>query len=429
MNRFGFNFGVTTLLLLAACTDRPSPVGVKAPAEEPDFAAIGPQGDYVATPDGRYHRTCVHEIPTGAVVGRNGVVTRLDGTTFQIPKCRYPSYPSIPRPSRRAGNALAPIDTGWVEWAFDEEPPGSSYQQLEARWTVPAAPTGTYSGVQTYFSFPGLVSDSFILQPVIQYGSNGEFGGSYWTAASWHCDGADNQGSCTHSVPITVAPGHTMYGLVVANNCSGGVWRWAVLTEDRTSGNSTGRFWIDTENYYWTTGGAVEVRTYPPEQGFTSCDQFPQSGVFYYGDTLFDNNLQLVTPAWNKRIQPGLDPECSFDVTFTTSSVNLYHNPPPPPPPPPSLTVSISGPTLVQPDVYCYYSSSVSGGVPPYNYSWTPGGSTDDWADVYTGDSDFDVDLHVTDSQGSSGSTFKSVTVSSSARVSPNMPISGAAPR
>lgn len=92
--------------------------------------------------------------------------------------------------------------------------------------------------------------------------------------------------------------------------------------------------------------------------------------------------------------------------------------PPPPPPPPPSLSVGITGPTSVKPDTYCTWSATVSGGTPPYSYSWTqnsmPVGS-DSWVDVYTGTSNFSLSVTVTDGAGSWGSAQGSVTVTSGA--------------
>ena len=93
-----------------------------------------------------------------------------------------------------------------------------------------------------------------------------------------------------------------------------------------------------------------------------------------------------------------------------------------PPPPPPSLSVSISGPTRVQPDVYCNWSSAVSGGSPPYNYSWTQGGTiVGNGASVslYTGSASFSLGLTVTDANQAQGSATMSVSVTSSARVCP----------
>lgn len=57
--------------------------------------------------------------------------------------------------------------------------------------------------------------------------------------------------------------------------------------------------------------------------------------------------------------------------------------------PPDTLNVSISGPTQIQPEATCTWEAVVSGGTPPYSYSWSgevqPTGGTDQW---YTGGKD-----------------------------------------
>jgi hypothetical protein len=56
-----------------------------------------------------------------------------------------------------------------------------------------------------------------------------------------------------------------------------------------------------------------------------------------------------------------------------------------PPPPPTELSVAISGPTQIRPGAVCTWQANVSGGAPPYHYSWYNDGigvGTQQW---YTG--------------------------------------------
>src|SRR3982074_3371885 len=68
----------------------PSPKSATAAASpDPDSAtaAIAADTDWIRTPAGLYHRSCVHEIPDGAVVGMDNVVRRRDGTSYTLPPC------------------------------------------------------------------------------------------------------------------------------------------------------------------------------------------------------------------------------------------------------------------------------------------------------------------------------------------------------
>jgi hypothetical protein len=230
----------------------------------------------------------------------------------------YPVYAS-----RLGTKPLSPADTGWIEYGYTYQPPGSWYQELDAHWAVPVVPLAPYSGIQVYYTFPGTESNAFIIQPVIQYGFNGDFGGLRWMMASWHCDAGPG---CTHSTPITIAAGDAMYGTVAGSNCSNGSCVWTITSQDVTSGQRTMLTVTDTDNYYIAVGGAVEIRG-GSGLGLTSCDQYPMDGVFYSGISLYDQNRSQISPTWFGAVQPATDPSCNFNVTSTATSVNLFHNP------------------------------------------------------------------------------------------------------
>jgi hypothetical protein len=59
-----------------------------APAPDTATAAIAADSDWIRTPAGLYHRSCVHEIPEGAVVKKDSV-RRRDGTSYALPVCRF----------------------------------------------------------------------------------------------------------------------------------------------------------------------------------------------------------------------------------------------------------------------------------------------------------------------------------------------------
>lgn len=334
----------------AACAESPTAVSRSNQSVKTEVALVSAQGDYVATPAGWYHRSCVHEIPDGARWDTAGVVTRRDGSVYRIPPCAYASYPLNQPPSGVGMAPQTPTNSGWIEYAYVTVAPPDWFHQLTAYWTVPAAPVGQYSGTQVFYSFPGLQSASYIIQPVVQYGYNGSFGGSYWTMASWYCNTGSN---CNHSTPVTIYPSDVMYGSVMPSGCSNGICTWTITTQDVTRPAQTRLTWNDTQSYTFATGGALEV------YGLTACNQYPTTGIFYTGITLYDNSGQL-SPSWTNYTAGGLNPSCNFSLASTPTTVSLYFNPPPPPPP-------LSNYIYAQAP---YYYAEPSGGYPPYSYLW-----------------------------------------------------------
>lgn len=344
-----------SLLLVSACGETSTQPNTPLGGMSRSNAA--PPSDYVATPAGWYHRSCVHEIPNGARVDAKGLVTRSDRSTFQIPQCSYPIYPSAPGLSAQAIPA-SPTNNGWIEFASYQLPSGNSFRQLTAGWHIGAAPTGAYTGTQLFYSFPGLEDlldpTVYIIQPVIQYGYNGSFGGSYWTAASWRC----NSGSdCRYGTPIVAAVGDSVYGSVQASACVNGICTWTISVVDVTKGTRSDWTADDTDNYDWVTGGAVEVND------LTECNQYPDTGVYYSSISLYDRYGSRTTPAWANSLPLNPSPSCGFDVASGPTTVNLFYNRPPPPPPPSPLSNSI----YANPPSY---TAQPTGGTLPYSYSW-----------------------------------------------------------
>lgn len=350
-----------TSLALGGCIEQP--VSVRDSQDPAAQLSVAPAGDYVRTPAGWWHRSCVHEIPEGAHLARDGRVTRGDGTTYQLPDCTYVSYPT--RRNIRADSVLPPTVNGHLEFAYEDAPSNNSWRSIEAKWVVASKPTASYDLYEVYYTFPGLQSqeegDNVILQPVLQYGYNGGFGCiSCWYAASWRCDERPG-GTCGHSSPFSVSVGDSIYGLIQSEACYGGICSWSVITLDMTTNiRSTLSFDDPDDLYTLAIGGDVEV------YNLDTCNHFPTNGVFYSGITLLDEGGPTV-PSWSHYIQPGASPSCEYDVSSTASTVDLYHNIPAPPPP---LTANIGGPDKIQPDVQCVWQGIGSGGSVPYSYHW-----------------------------------------------------------
>jgi hypothetical protein len=339
------------LATVAACSELPvaPPTPPIAPttdrAESPGQAGASSalaDDPLVSTPDGPRYRSCVHEVPNGARIDLDGVVTRPDGSKFQIPRCAHPVRPGRSQPTTH----------GWVESVRLYT--GSYFHQVTANWTVPGRPEGSYGSSETFYTFPGMVNGIYVIQPVLQYGSSGAGGGEYWTMASWRCASGPD---CYHSPLIgNVQSGHTMAGSVSASNCSGGYCDWTITTTDVTTGGTTTYTVRDTDNYSDGVGGAMEI------WNLGSCNQLPP-GVWYTNVSFLDNSGNPVTPGWNPSYDTSVVPQCGYQATGSGTNVSLTDNQVP--------TVTISGANgICQSGGDYHWSASYSGNPSGVEYHW-----------------------------------------------------------
>lgn len=193
-----------------------------------------------------------------------------------------------------------PTYNDWIEDAYYYW--GSGITDYSGYWTVPSSPTSTGSLI---YLFIGLEpsNGANILQPVLQWGNNGNFGGNYWTLASWYA--TSNSG--VYSTPINVDVGDTIYGRIYRPSPSNPT-SWVVNSIDVTKSTTT---------TLPTTASSTYTYSYVALEGYNinTCSQFP-------GDTSFTNlYLYGVTPSWTKeQLQTG----CGLSVDIISSSkVNL----------------------------------------------------------------------------------------------------------
>ncbi|HEY3221374.1 MAG TPA: hypothetical protein VGJ80_11630 [Gemmatimonadales bacterium] len=354
-----------SLLVAEACREPESPPsGLSTSLQGADQAV---PKDYVATPAGWRHPSCVHGIDNGSRIEEapdGYVVTDKKGRVRHIPRCAFPSRGNGPR---NEANVPA-YNPNWVEFDTVQaaQTGSTSFAQITADWIVPPVPPATYASNQVYFTFPGLESNHYILQPVIQYGFSGAGGGNFWAMASWKCFGGSD---CFHApaTAVQIAAGDAIHGSVVASNCAGGNCTWTVTGTDQTSGASAVYSSTDVQAFYWATGGAVEV------YNLTTCNDYPANGVFYTNIALYDQNLNVLSsPPWGGYVESpvpsGVSPTCGFSLALTANTLNLFHRY--------TLSTSISGPQNIALHESAQYTASTGGGFTPYTYQWR---SRDGW--------------------------------------------------
>jgi hypothetical protein len=284
-----------------------------APGADAASADLAQSEDYVATPAGLYHRSCVHAVESGSVVDSKGNVTLPNGAGFTAAPCEYPSLPL----SRRGG-ATEPTLNGWIENSYAYAPGGSWIKQLTADWTVPARPDLFYGGNQVFYTFPGLqrFSPQAIIQPVLQYGLSRAGGGNYWAIASWYCGPI-----CFYSNLVQVNQGDSLHGTIAAScdpdlNCL-----WTIQANSSSGASTTLALGDRGPDYIWATGGALEV------YNLDSCGNFPSNGPTVYSNvSLYDPDGNRINPSWGLQWSSGQTPYCNFSVSASFDSTTLNYS-------------------------------------------------------------------------------------------------------
>jgi hypothetical protein len=193
-----------------------------------DTRPEGPAHEYVETPLGRFHRSCVSEVPDGAEIDEGGRVSLRGAPIGRADKCQYKSFRS-----RRGVETAKEVPTvnGWISriYAVAPTPPSGLrwYNGMTNTVTVPADPSNRHGQLLYFFTSFLPFSNNMIIQPVLQWGIGLAGGGSKWTAAVWYVDEDD---LVKHSPLKDVSAGDVLKGQMagLAGSCTaGGVCRWA----------------------------------------------------------------------------------------------------------------------------------------------------------------------------------------------------------
>lgn len=284
--------------------------------------------NYVITPNGYFHPSCVQEVASDEVVQDDGSIRRADGTIRQVAACRHPRFTRSG--DRIEANASSvnyvesdhyPTINGWT--AYSETNPSSTTTPdasiQTANFNVPTAPR-TKSGQVVYF-FPGLQqgpSTQTILQPVLGWNA---FNDNQWTIASWNCC---KSGTTYNSSPVAVSAGDQIYGSITGT-CGFGqaCSAFNIVSKDVNTGQSTTLSNTGSygQKFNWYFGGVLEMYS------VRRCTQLPASGsVNFTNIQIYDINDQLQSPAWLSKYTSST-PQCSYNVTTTPSTTTITFKP------------------------------------------------------------------------------------------------------
>jgi hypothetical protein len=298
--------------------------------------AVGPNrpanvpSDYVITPFGYFHPSCVRQARQGETVLADGRLRFADGSEeTTAPVCGFPRYSPTGAPLVEGLSNPDPLSISWSWIESGQVATSTTYDAVLATWTVPQTPTSNDG--QTLFFFPALThnhltppSEEPIIQPVLGW-NDGQNAGP-WNIASWNCCPA---GMTWNSTPVTVNPGDQIQGTVMSacgaalvTACS----KYTITTEDVTTGQSTtlNVSFPSLENFVWAQSGVLEVYS------IYQCSDFPPDGSITFSNVaLFDNHFRRITsPGWAPELfvtQGQTTPWCNYGVTVTDTTATLTY--------------------------------------------------------------------------------------------------------
>jgi len=249
--------------------------------------------EYLMTPSGYRHASCVHEVLSGSIITKQEAffhVAEPTGKEYTIPHC------SMPRKIQQQKQQSLPA-SGWQVFTFFNG--SANLTTFNGKWNVPDIPSVVSS--QLLYLFTGLVNQAWtppvtgspfieedIIQPVLQFGVGPAGGGSYWGLASWYVGD-----TAIHSNLIKVNPNDNIYGIMQKDpNVIG---KWDIISQDTTTSQSVQ---ITVKNALtleepWAT---VTLEVY----NVYSCSNYPTQTVNFnellveeFGSTVEDASWQV----------------------------------------------------------------------------------------------------------------------------------------
>ena len=302
---------ISLTALLAGLAAAQVPTAGKRPASVP--------ADFIVTPFGYYHPTCVNHLAKGDVLMQDeATIQHVNGTYENIQQCAYPHFDADGakevgdvKPAGNGESESPSIGHAWIEYASIHDT--ANYGQIYAEWDVPPSPASNDG--QTLFFFNGLEQysgDITIIQPVL--GWNSDYS-SAWGIAAWNCC---KNGTVQEASPARVNPGDHLEGYVF-NNCKAGTTKcgsWDIVIVDEENGNFSQLLKSSNfgQTFNWAFGAVLEV------YNVAKCGDYPgaeisgyKGGLSFYNESVLDDNFVSITPAWTvTNLSSGLSPQCNY---------------------------------------------------------------------------------------------------------------------
>lgn len=276
------------------------------------------QTGVVITPWGKVPKANIQIVPNHSTIVGNSFVVLPNGVKSALPGGA--SIPGVNHPSV----------SGWAAYAYYHYTGSlfypAGYGNYFANEYIPSPPSSN-DGQIIYF-FLGLEPEgqSAILQPVLQWGYNGMFGGNYWCIADWYV--YNNNANYIVSQPLTSGVstgaefGNDMYGQSFHN---GGYGEWTAYAinenypfqEVSLSYTGQGNGVLDSVKFTW---GYATLEVYNVD----TSSELPSGGSFNFLDIQASNQHgTAINPSWGTYAQQNTGIPFAVGVP-SSSEITIY---------------------------------------------------------------------------------------------------------
>jgi len=291
-------------------------------------AAAIPKG-YIRVPGGKLaHRDCIHKAPNGARISRleSGAGYRIEPSNdssdetavmfeaYEITKCKHRllragqgvAEPGQPEPQHGAA---------WIVDAMQDNSAGNGFTLFAANFTIPPPPSNV--DVLLYY-WPGTEDEVMgdVIQPVLQFGSNGEEGGPYWSYMAWYVSGDGDVITGPFITPISA--GTSLGGWVQLSADGQSYIAYGNVPSGGTAGPTTS-IQVATSESTQQTRAYLTIEIYEING---DCTKLPPNNQLVFTDlVMFDGSHKSVKPNMVKEVQPGQ--VCNHDVIPDGTTVTI----------------------------------------------------------------------------------------------------------
>lgn len=214
--------------------------GCKKDSSVPPAASASSSGNQVLTPAGYMDKSRVHFIAEGFHLSvENGRLQKLENSTGRVAEDFGEFKPGEQRfdPRHASASQIVPYLTGWIAYTYWQNPTTTTpVTSFSTSWTVPDVPSD--EGSQTIFLFNGIqdgtTSTSYIIQPVLQWGSSAAGGGKYWAVTNWYVTSSD----AYYGSLADVSAGATLTGVITQTAVSGSNYSYSSVFTGEPSSTS-----------------------------------------------------------------------------------------------------------------------------------------------------------------------------------------------